>query len=328
MQPNPIPFDQMQFASDYHQPYWNNELPPSFPDAYSEESASYLTVIKPKTSQSPYSTTLYNKDVRNSIYHLAANVNSLETSDKKNAWVHSLLQKEVTHQPQSTTPQVVVAYSPHLFDPTPAKFNKVSNVPDLIRTTEPNFFPTTPSTTTTTTTSTTELPFSIFRPAILPSRAPLYLIIQGHSKVKTYGAENVDKVKHEPAKMVPVTTNIDPIVKHVVSQDSKGNEIQVKHLHKLQTPATKVKSTTPSAFKKVVTHSPMESLLSLLDRSFGGFGFGGNKETKSNPELKNSTVVLNTTKESPERKSTKIISTITGPTTVRPFNDTETNLFS
>lgn len=306
-------------------------MPPSLPDAYTEESASYLTVIKPKTSQSPYSTTLYNKDVRNSIYHLAANVNSLETTDKKNAWVQSLLQKEVTLQPQPTMPQVVVAYTPHVFEPTPVKFSKITHPPELVT---DIYVPSTstamPSTTT------TDVPFSYFKPAIIPTRPPLYLIIQGHSKVKTYGidsATNNSQANHEP-KMVPVTTSKDPVVKHVVSQDSNGHEIQVKHLHKLQTPAIKVKFTTPSSVKKV-THSPMESLLSLLDKSFAGFTLSGNKEPKPEIDVKkitDQTTALKNIKGNPEKKLTSksTISTITGPTTVRPFNETETseNVFS
>lgn len=322
----------MAFASDYHQQsnYWKNELPQSIPDAYTDESASYLTVVKPKLTQSPFATTLYNKDVRNSIYHLAANVNSLETSDKKNAWVQSLLQKEITHQPQATTPQLIVAYSPKIFDSTPAKFSKITEKPELIRTEElaMPFTSTTPiPPKTTAATTTTAPPFSIFKPAILPTRPPLYLIIQGHSKVKTYGAEHgSSKNITTKAKMVPVTPKIDPIVNHVVSQDSSGNEIQVKHLHKLHIPTTRVKSTTPSSLKKL-TNSPMESLLSLLDKSFGGFGFGGSsnneKDTipKSDAKKSNGEHVL---KENPEKKST-IKSTITGPTTVRPFNETQTN---
>lgn len=308
--------------------YWNNELPASYPDAYSEESASYLTVIRPKTSQNPYTTTLYNKDVRNSIYHLAANVNSLEASDKKSPWVHSLLQKEVSFQPQATTPQIVVAYSPKVFNPKPAIFNNILNEPQAAPFTLTTEMPIPISTTTapiSTTTESIEASDYPFKSVIIPTRAPLYLIIQGHSKVKTYGAENVDnaKAKHEP-KMVPVTTNKDPVVKHVVSQDSRGNEIQVKHLHKIQTPIAKVKSTTPST--KRVTNSPVDSLLSLLDKSFAGFTLNGDRETKSKSgfELKKSNE-QNLSKIA-EKKTTTFkttLSTIAGPTTVRPSNDTE-----
>lgn len=328
----------MPYASDHHisSNYWNNDIPPSYSDTYTEESASYLTVLKPKTSQSPYSTTLYNKDARNSIYNLAANVNSLELPEKKGPWIQSLLQKEVTNQPHLTTPQMVVAYTPHAFGITPAKFNRFSDTSNSIRSTTDMTFMFAPSTTpvpkttllttttTATTTSTTRSPLSFYKPAILPTRPPMHLIIQGHSKVTKYGAEssNSSKHYHEP-KVVPITMNRDPVVKHIVLHETNGNEMQVKHLHKMQTPVIKVKSTTSSTLKKA-SNSPMESLLSLLDKSFADFSLGGNTEFTAENEMKKHNFTEKNSLESKKSTVESMISTITGPTTIRPINETET----
>lgn len=338
MQQSLILFDQMPYASDHHSSsnyYWNNDIPASYSDAHSEESASYLTILKPKISQSPHSTTtLYNKDGRNSIYNLAANVNSLEMPEQKSPWIQSLLQTEVTHQTHSTTPQMVVAYTPHAFDVMPAKFNRFSDSSNAIRSTTDMSFMFTPSTTpvpkttlsttsttTTTTTTTTRSPLSFFKPAILPTRPPMHLIIQGHSKVTKYGAEssNTSKHYHEP-KVVPITMNRDPVVKHIALHETNGNEMHVKHLHKMQTPVLKVKSTTATSTLKKASNSPMESLLNLLDKSFADFSLGGNNEYLSSENgMKKSNFT-----ESKKSTVESTISTITGPTTLRSINELET----
>ena len=111
--------------------------------------------------------------------------------------------------------------------------------------------------------------------------APKFLIIQGHSKVKTYGPDNSsNSPKHHP-KMVPVVPMKDPVVTHVVSQDDLGNELKVSHVHSLTTTTarpTKRKSSRVNEnhhnhkkTKAPEKKSTMESLLSILDTSFGGF---------------------------------------------------------
>lgn len=275
---------------------------PHSSDSYTDESASYVTVIRPKTNPHPYSSTIYNKNVRNSIYHLAANVNSLEPVDKKLHWVHSLLQKEVTHQIQPTTPQVILAYSPHLYEPQPLK-----------KSTNDNAFETT---TAAPMSLTTDSLFSHYKQPSLPVRRPMYLTIQGYSKVKTYrpesGGSSANKTEKHEAKMVPVVAKDDPVVKHVVSVDSSGSEVQVKHLHKIQGNESKTKTGTSKPTKKV--SNPMESLLSLLDTSLGGFAFN-DKETKTKP---------NDQKKIHSRVTT--ISTVKpltflGPTTINPYTE-------
>lgn len=314
-------YDKSDHSSDYNyyatpSNYWNNDLPVSqhSSDAFPEESASYVTVIRPKTNPHPYATTIYNKNTRNPIYHLAANVNSLEPVEKRPHWVQSLLQKEITYTPQSTTPSIVNAYSPHIYQPLASNLNiKVEAPPRDTFSIENSFAePTTP-----TPAMTTDSLFSHYKQPALPVRGPMYLIIQGHSKVKTYGADQTDKKpeKHEP-KMVPVTVKDDLIVKHMIATDSSGNELQVKHLHKLHTPEVKPKISTTKATKKPVNSPMMDSLLSLLDTSLASFGFNNNKDEKTK-------TTSNDLKKTTERTATSIMktSTIFGPTTIRPNSD-------
>lgn len=309
-------YDQSVQPYDYYASssnYWTNDLPvPHVSDAFPEESASYVTVIRPKTHPHPYASTIYNKSVRNSIYHLAANVNSLEPVDKKPHWVQSLLQKEITYPPQSTTPSIVVAYSPHIYEPL-----KVETLPKDNFKIETNGFA--EPITSTPMTLTTDSLFSHYKQPVLPVRGPMYLIIQGHSKVKTYGPHNTDnkKEKHE-AKMVPVSVKDDPVVKHVVNTDANGSEFQVKHLHKLHTPEPKTK-TTPTKPSKKLINSPMESLLSLLDSSLASFGMN-TKETKSKSNDSKRTTERSTTTTKTTTKSTSILGTIFGPTTIRSID--------
>lgn len=311
-------FDQSGFPSDHNyftspSNYWANGLPvvheSSQPnDAYSEESASYVTVIRPKTNPHPYSSTIYNKNIRNSISHLAANVNSLEPVEKRPHWVHSLLQKEITYPVQPTTPQVILAYSPHVYE---TQSTKVTN------TIGANHDHSTMNTATMEVTTVTPKPtsdaiFSYHKQPALPVRRPMYLIIQGHSKVKTYGNNNGSgnkTEKHEP-KMVPVVAPDEPIVNHVVAVDFNGYEFHVKHLHKSQTNEIKTKTTATSnrPTKKVLT--PMVGLLSLLDTSLASFGLSDKEsKTKSN-ELKKTNDRFTTSMAKP--------STFFGPTTINP----------
>lgn len=278
-------------------------------DASPEESANYVTVIRPKTSPHPYSSTIYNKSVRNNVLHLAANVNSLGT-EKKPHWIQSLLQKEITYQPeaQSTTPQVFAAYSPKIFEPQPST-NVNVNVqgPTKLSGIENSFAE---PTTAASMVMSTESIFSHYKQPVLPIRVPMsYVIFQGHSKVKTYGADYNQKKpeKHEPV-VVPIAVKEDIVVKNIVATDSHGNELQVKHLHKIHTPETKPKMVSTKPTKKPA-NSAMDSLLSLLDSSFASFGL-------SNMESKSKTNVAKTSAD-----TTKTISTINGPTTIRPDVD-------
>lgn len=236
----------------------------------------------------------------------AALTNSAQSPLKKTQWLHSLLQKETTYAPvmltvSSTTPippQVVMSYSPIQFETHSQHtdiFNEITHsqpeVRPMVLETTTHFTPTTvpppPS-------MTTDALFAHYKQPNGPLKGPMYLIIQGHSKVKNYGsrAENVTE-KHGP-KMVPVATAKDPVVAHVVSEDDKGNSIEVMHLHKKEPSANatdkvfkqgKAKNKNKAVDKK--SGSTMDNLLSLLDTSFGGLFLKDNQDaSKTKPTKK------------------------------------------
>lgn len=88
---------------------------------------------------------------------------------------------------------------------------------------------------------------------------PVYnLIIEGHSKVKTYGLKGDDDIGNLP-KIRPVQANENPVVERVTNIEGSP-EFHVKHLKK----ESKVSKKTDEGKK-----SSMTSLLSLLEGSFG-----------------------------------------------------------
>lgn len=109
---------------------------------------------------------------------------------------------------------------------------------------------------------------------------PVYnLIIEGHSKVKTYGLKNDDGgVESNLPKIRPVQAKDNPIVEHVTNSDdgpefkrTKANKKDHKHLPK------KVDDDKKSA---------MTSLWSMLDSSFGNF-LSDDSVDKAKPESEN-----------------------------------------
>ncbi|XP_055837151.1 mucin-2 [Episyrphus balteatus] len=225
-------------------------------------------------------------------------------------WVHELLQKELI-KPK----------------PSPAKPIQTTSMKSVFETHRPEVFITTTSTpvynppTTmpfvpTTTTSQKPVYPSYMAPAaydtFYPTIAPIditteepppvkqtmnghfevsmYQIIEGHSKVKTYGQSDNDTSTHEP-KIVPITPRQESVVRHVTSSDDLRFTHQVKHLHtKKSTTTTTTTSTTTTTTAKPYTmnmpkdevstrppsapaqqKAPMQGLLSLLDSSLGNF---------------------------------------------------------
>lgn len=95
---------------------------------------------------------------------------------------------------------------------------------------------------------------------------PVYnLIIEGHSKVKTYGLKNDDEVGNNMPKIRPIQAKENPIVERVTISD-EGPEFNVKHLKTNKKDHNKFLKTPEGA-----ENSAMTSLLSLLDTSFGNF---------------------------------------------------------
>lgn len=96
---------------------------------------------------------------------------------------------------------------------------------------------------------------------------PVYnLIIEGHSKVKTYGLKNDDPLALNMPKIRPVQAKENPIVEHVTNNNNNNNKPDDGPEYKVQ-PKQKPKK-----------ESTMESLLSILDGSFGNLLTSGNNE--------------------------------------------------
>ncbi|XP_017151865.1 putative mediator of RNA polymerase II transcription subunit 26 [Drosophila miranda] len=85
--------------------------------------------------------------------------------------------------------------------------------------------------------STTDSLFSHYRQPPKALLGPMYLIIEGHSKVKTYGQNELDP--HSP-KIVPVISKREPVVRIADPNEKRGTveTFQVKHLHTKTTPMT------------------------------------------------------------------------------------------
>ncbi|XP_053691849.1 uncharacterized protein LOC128740336 [Sabethes cyaneus] len=190
----------------------------------------------------------------------------------------------VIHEPQtieyltSETSHVIPTVSTDIRAPhvTPAAFiapmTTVRTLPTAITT----------STTTTTVSPppsiTADSLFSHYNaPVKITNRAPLYLIIEGHSKVKTYGLNNNNTLMLPP-KMVPVVGSKDPVIRHVVNRGESGAEMEVPHI------TMKPSTTTPGPSSDEETSaekSAIDSLLGLLDSSFGGYLLRGDSGANS-----------------------------------------------
>lgn len=115
--------------------------------------------------------------------------------------------------------------SMHTVAPTTEKIKKNSFLQALLKKETTHFLPTTipPMTTTTTTVSslTTDPLFKHYKQPIEPLKGPLYLIIQGHSKVKTYGPS-----KQFNGISIQETNEIS-------NSDDRSMDYPVKHLHEM-----------------------------------------------------------------------------------------------
>lgn len=216
-----------------------------------------------------------------------AHQQSSATHHRKKPWIHALLQREVTKPAPSitTTTTMSVEQSPNIFEshvttvsaehPSSVQFYKPDTRNDnLAASIEPmwetttHFSPTIPPTT-----MTTDELFSHYKQPERPLMGPMYLIIEGHSKVKTYGQQDGIIGRTQP-KIVPVASTVDPVIEHVVSKDEDGRTFEVKHLHTKQEEFTTLSSARLKANSGAATNSTsssMDSLLSLLDTSFGDY---------------------------------------------------------
>lgn len=103
---------------------------------------------------------------------------------------------------------------------------------------------------------TTDSLFSHYHQPEKPLRGPMYLIIEGHSKVKTYGKDELDP--HKP-KIVPVISNREPVVRRADPNEKRGTPetFQVKHLHSKTTQSMEKPTTaTPKSATSSTTKKP------------------------------------------------------------------------
>lgn len=291
MTPPPVPGNYLN--SPFELNYWEQGMRP-FSDSFAEESASQLTILKPKTNPHPYLTTspsVY-KNFTNSIYNFAANVNSLETPDSRKPWLQDLLHKEIQFPSTFSEPQIVTSYSPSVFE------SHVTITEDGKETQKEASSPIADSVSSPIPTTTPALAQDIildYKPMV-ETRGPPYMIIQGHSKVKTYSGQQPSNatVTHTP-KIVPVESMKDPIIKHVVAADFGADKMHVlvnSTLHKTKSPV-----------KKYASNSTMDGLLSLLDSSLG-FLMNTDKTKAAKQGIKIDDKALETAKKEPIEKTT------------------------
>lgn len=122
------------------------------------------------------------------------------------------------------------------------------------------------------------------------------LVIEGHSKVKTYGLKSEDEIGK--AMIRPVQAKENPIVERVTNSD-EGPEFNVKHLKANKKDSGKISRKTEDNKK---SESAMDSLLSLLDSSFGNFLSEENSDKVRHESEKR---MVKNEKENMERRKTR-----------------------
>lgn len=195
-----------------------------------------------------------NRLLSHSDYHSTMYIKSSQSNSKK-SWLQDLLQKEVAKPTMPASYFQIETINMHKLDDM-NQFNSKVLVESKTEIAPPHFVPTIqPSIA-----SDNKLLFEqIPRPM-----SPMNLIIQGHSRVKTYG-QGFDE--RDP-KIIEVKSSENPVVNRVVSKDENGIQFDVKHLH-----ASSSNKTVSASLNTTVEseNSPVAGLLSLLDLSFGDY---------------------------------------------------------
>lgn len=182
----------------------------------------------------------------------------------KKPLLHTILRTETaapfTKTPSSTYP---INYTENIYNPE--SINSMAAINNVFQPTEPTVRPFSMTTTLPPPAMTTDSMFSHYKqPMHGPMRGPMYLIIEGHSKVKTYGLKNDDILERHLPKIRQISNNQDPVVRRIV--DETPVEYRVKHLHVPKKDPNKY-------FQRPDGKTPgaMSNLLTLLDTSFGNF---------------------------------------------------------
>ncbi|EDW77317.2 uncharacterized protein Dwil_GK18238 [Drosophila willistoni] len=114
---------------------------------------------------------------------------------------------------------------------------------------------------------TTDSLFSHYKQPQKAVLGPAYLIIEGHSKVKTYGQNELDP--HSP-KIVPVISKREPVVRRADPNEPKRGTVEtfeVKHLHTKTTPMAMMTTTTTTKKPRNLQKPPTTSAASTTTPS-------------------------------------------------------------
>lgn len=120
----------------------------------------------------------------------------------------------------------------------PPNAKKNSLIQTLLKKETTPFLPTTlPPTTTTVSSLTTDPLFKHYKQPVEPLKGPLYLIIQGHSKVKTYGpSKQFEGIRIQETNEISTDDQVsDYPVKHLHDYKEKDDWKRESRSHKLQT---------------------------------------------------------------------------------------------
>ncbi|XP_046804925.1 G-box-binding factor [Lucilia cuprina] len=220
---------------------------PQTHDSYHQESVNYVTYhSRPSLTSTP--SIMLGMNVAghheiyspNSIRGSSSGHHKSTLSSSRKPWIHDLLQKEFikpvkpTQNPNSY--HVDTIKSSHMepqqhFEPDYATTSNLAYRPTVAPVK-----------------MTTDSLFSHYNQPEKPLRGPMYLIIEGHSKVKTYGKDELDP--HKP-KIVPVIPKREPVVRMADPNEKRGTPetFQVKHLHTKTTKPMETSATKPTVTK-------------------------------------------------------------------------------
>lgn len=235
-------------------------------DAVSAESNVRPSIVFPYTAQTAYDYKLNsNADDVNKLL----SPTYVKSTHPKKSWLQDLLQKEVARPSPQANVQTEALTMLKLDDKT--RYYTTKMPVEYVTGTLKPFLPTVQP-------MIADDKF-LFQEMAKPIN-PMNLIIQGHSRVKTYGLGTDGK----NAKIIEVKSAENPVVNRVVSQDENGIRFDVKHLHASSQNTTV--NTHPNATRGT-DKTPAVGLLSLLDLSFGDLLDNGtmpdaSKQTKSN----------------------------------------------
>lgn len=231
---------------------WQEKLVDTIPS----ESNVQPTIVLPNTASTMYHHKLNSNadDVNKLLSHTDfPSAMYIKSNQSKKSWLQDLLQKEVAKPSIPSHVQMETLSMMKLDDMN--RFNNKQLVESETEITPPYFVPTIQPLIATDNKM-------LFKEITKPM-SPMNLIIQGHSRVKTYG----QGIEERDPKIIEVKSVENPVVNRVVSKDEHGVQFDVKHLHANNSNRTQNASLNSTESE----NSPVAGLLSLLDLSFGDF---------------------------------------------------------